>query len=216
MKRIAPEKIEEEYVNKVYDAIAPHFDHTRYKPWPGVKKFVENLSPLSHFIDVGCGNGRNLKINPMCYDMGTDMSMSLCKIAAETGRPMLCASAVELPIRSNFFDHAICIAVIHHFASFERRVQCMKEICRIIKPGGTAFVTAWATKQPRKQYEDPDQMIPWNVRKDFDENQPRYERFYHFFVQGEFQALIEHVPELELVSEVWEEGNWEVVVAKKV
>jgi hypothetical protein len=29
-------KLEEEYVHKVYDVIAPHFSHTRHSPWPKV------------------------------------------------------------------------------------------------------------------------------------------------------------------------------------
>jgi len=33
--------MEKEHVYDVYDKIAPHFSHTRYKPWPKVKQFLE-------------------------------------------------------------------------------------------------------------------------------------------------------------------------------
>lgn len=216
MKRLPPEELETEHVNKVYDVIAPHFDHTRYKPWPGVANFVKSLPPNSILVDVGCGNGRNLCIDPKIYDMGTDFSMPLCKIASNRKKPVFCASALQLPIRDGVFDSVICIAVIHHFASADRRTQCLREIARILRPGGTAFVTAWATDQPRKKkYDEQDQMIPWNLDKRFADNPAKYERFYHFFVKGEFAELSKDIPSLELKSESWEEGNWEVIYVKK-
>ncbi|EER02708.1 hypothetical protein Pmar_PMAR025730, partial [Perkinsus marinus ATCC 50983] len=47
-------------VFKVYDQIAHHFSHTRYKRWPKVWKFVTNFPVGSIVIDVGCGNGKYL------------------------------------------------------------------------------------------------------------------------------------------------------------
>ncbi|EAX95717.1 hypothetical protein TVAG_123080 [Trichomonas vaginalis G3] len=214
MKRLPPEQIEEQFVNAVYDKIAPHFDYTRYKPWPGVKKFVEGLPDYSTLIDVGCGNGRNIGINPKVYDVGTDFSLSLIKIAKSKNKSVFCADALKLPVKSDYFDNAICIAVIHHFASEERRIQCMKEICRIIKVGGTAFVTAWATKQKNKIIDEPDQMVKWHVRKEYDAEQKEYDRFYHFFQEDEFQRIVDKIPNLKLISQSWEADNWEVVVKK--
>lgn len=214
MNRLPPEEVEEKYVNSVYDVIAPHFDSTRYKPWPGVKNFVESLPNNSLIIDVGCGNGRNLGINSKCYDIGTDFSMPLCKIAAQRQKPIFCASALDLPIRDGTFDHVICIAVIHHFASVERRVQCLREIARIMRVGGTAYVTAWALTQPKKTFTESDQMVPWKVKKEFDEKQTNYDRYYHFFAEGEFAELVAQVPNLKFIKQVWEAGNYDIIVEK--
>lgn len=214
MKRLPPEEIEEKYVNSVYDAIAPHFDHTRYKPWPGIKKFVESLPPYSTLIDVGCGNGRNIGISPKIVDIGTDFSFPLCKIAASKKKNVFCASALDLPVRSDSFDSVICIAVIHHFASEERRVQCLKEISRILRVGGKAFVTAWATKQKKKVIKEQDQMVPWHMQKEFDEKQQDYQRFYHFFEEDEFKKLVDQVPSLQFDSQEWEADNWNITVTK--
>lgn len=56
-------RIEQQHVHEVYDSIAPHFDKTRYKPWPRIVSFLNDLRtdpdcfvPL--ICDVGCGNGR--------------------------------------------------------------------------------------------------------------------------------------------------------------
>lgn len=56
-------RIEQQHVHVVYDSIAQHFDKTRYKPWPRIVSFLNDLRtdpgcsvPL--ICDVGCGNGR--------------------------------------------------------------------------------------------------------------------------------------------------------------
>lgn len=216
MKRIPPEEMEKIHVNQVYDKIAEHFNNTRYKPWPGVKKFVSSLEPNSLLLDLGCGNGRNLGINSKVIDMGTDISMPLCKIASKNGRPIFRSSAIDIPIRSNTFDHIICIAVIHHFASDDRRIKCLQEISRILKVGGTAFVTAWALEQKSKvkKGDDADQMVPWTITSEFSDSNSKLDRYYHFFKKGEFAKLAESVPSLQLLSEEWEKDNWNATFKK--
>ncbi|ORY46743.1 hypothetical protein BCR33DRAFT_637631, partial [Rhizoclosmatium globosum] len=56
----------------VYEAIAPHFSATRYKPWPVVETFLKSLPPGSIGADVGCGNGKYLGVNPSLYTIGSD------------------------------------------------------------------------------------------------------------------------------------------------
>jgi tRNA (uracil-5-)-methyltransferase TRM9 len=41
------QKIEEEHVHKVYNAIAGHFSDTRYKPWPVVEQYLQGQEPYS-------------------------------------------------------------------------------------------------------------------------------------------------------------------------
>lgn len=205
-----PKQYEKEFVNKVYDQIAPHFSHTRFCPWPSVQNWVNSLEPYSVILDIGCGNGRNLGINKSIYNIGTDYSFALCKIAKSRNFQIFRADGLKIPLRSGVFDHIIQIAVIHHFATENRRIQCLKEIARLLKINGTAYVTAWSTKQLKKTYTEQDQLVPWHVRKDFDKNEPEFERFYHLFVKGEFAILISQIPELELISEKWVGGNWEV------
>eukprot|EP00913_Durusdinium_trenchii_P010128 g9497.t1 len=84
--------IEAENVHKVYDAIASHWNHTRYKAWPRVEAFVRSLPRHSLVADLGCGNGKNL---PHVKEAGgfavaSDISAPLAQIAAEDGA---CSSA---------------------------------------------------------------------------------------------------------------------------
>lgn len=58
-----PTEIEQKYVYEIYDKIAPHFSHTRYKPWPKIEKFLTDLELGSLVADVGCGNGKYLGVS---------------------------------------------------------------------------------------------------------------------------------------------------------
>lgn len=41
----------------------------------------------------------------------------------------------------------ICIAVIHHLSTADRRLAAIKELIRIIKPGGRVLISVWALEQ---------------------------------------------------------------------
>lgn len=40
-----------------------------------------------------------------------------------------------IPFESDYFDNVISIAVIHHLKTKDERVQAIKELIRITKPG---------------------------------------------------------------------------------
>jgi ubiquinone/menaquinone biosynthesis C-methylase UbiE len=65
----------------VYDRIAPHFSHTRYKPWPKVESFLNGLPEYSVVLDIGCGNGKYLGVNEKLVMIGTDRSIGLLTAA---------------------------------------------------------------------------------------------------------------------------------------
>jgi len=60
---IVATEMEKKHVYEVYEKIAPHFSNTRYKPWPKIEKFLNELRPGSLNLDVGCGNGKYLHVN---------------------------------------------------------------------------------------------------------------------------------------------------------
>jgi tRNA (uracil-5-)-methyltransferase TRM9 len=66
------EVYEQTHVHEVYNTIAPHFSRTRYKPWPIVERFLLSRKPGSVGLDVGCGNGKNLGVNPDVFIVGSD------------------------------------------------------------------------------------------------------------------------------------------------
>ncbi|GJD02036.1 tRNA (uracil-5-)-Methyltransferase TRM9 [Colletotrichum higginsianum] len=72
---------ESRHVHTVYEAIAPHFSSTRYKPWPLVASFLLSLTPGSVGLDAGCGNGKYIGVNPALYIVASDRSANLVSLA---------------------------------------------------------------------------------------------------------------------------------------
>lgn len=75
--------MEKQHVYEVYEKIAPHFSHTRYKPWPKIAEHLNSLTEGSIVADVGCGNGKYLGVNPKIQMVGTDRSFNLISICRE-------------------------------------------------------------------------------------------------------------------------------------
>uniref|UniRef100_A0A672FDN9 tRNA (carboxymethyluridine(34)-5-O)-methyltransferase n=1 Tax=Salarias fasciatus TaxID=181472 RepID=A0A672FDN9_SALFA len=140
-------RLEEEYVHRVYEAIAPHFSSTRHSPWPRVCHFLSSLPPGGVLADVGCGNGKYLAVNPEVTAVGCDRSAALVQICAERGFHAFVSDALNVPLRTASCDACISIAVIHHFSTEERRLEAVKELVRLLKPGGRALIYVWAFEQ---------------------------------------------------------------------
>ena len=68
------ESFEKEYVQDVYNSIAEHFSHTRYKAWPSVQRFLDSLDRKSLNGDFGCGNGKYIYSAPDLNFIGTDIA----------------------------------------------------------------------------------------------------------------------------------------------
>lgn len=159
---------EEEYVHKVYNEIASHFSETRYKPWPIVTDFLMKRSIGSIGLDVGCGNGKYLNVNPNLFLIGSDRSSGLIQCAhdIDSHHNVLVADGMHLPHKDNTFDFAISIAVVHHWTTRERRVEAIAQILSKLKNGGEALIYCWALEQSssRRGYHDgmqQDVLVPW-------------------------------------------------------
>ncbi|KAI8272247.1 hypothetical protein K4K59_011405 [Colletotrichum sp. SAR11_240] len=81
------ESYESRHVHTVYEAIAPHFSSTRYKPWPLVSSFLLSLAPGSVGLDAGCGNGKYIGVNPSLYIIASDRSANLVSLARDYQPP---------------------------------------------------------------------------------------------------------------------------------
>ncbi|CAK9039247.1 unnamed protein product [Durusdinium trenchii] len=165
--------IEAENVHKVYDAIASHWNHTRYKAWPRVEAFVRSLPRHSLVADLGCGNGKNL---PHVKEAGgfavaSDISAPLAQIAAEEhGASCMVADCLAAPLRDGAFDAVLSIAVLHHLSTRGRRVQALREAARLLRVGGQLLVYCWSFEQDddrsrsRHRFVAQDVLVPWSFR----------------------------------------------------
>ncbi|KAG9540021.1 S-adenosyl-L-methionine-dependent methyltransferase, partial [Aureobasidium melanogenum] len=139
---------EAQHVHDVYEQIASHFSATRYKPWPVIEKFLKELTPGSVGLDIGCGNGKYLTVNPDVFIVGSDRSPSLIKFAsAHQPHAAVVSDILALPHQNHHFDFAISIAVLHHLSTPERRVEAVQTILDTLNTNGKALLYVWALEQ---------------------------------------------------------------------
>jgi tRNA (uracil-5-)-methyltransferase TRM9 len=216
-------------VKDVYNAIARHFDATRYKPWPVVAHFLDTQPAQSIGLDVGCGNGKNFpSLSSSCSGpliVGLDISEELCRIARHKSDPLLAVfhpqvlvgDARQLPLRTGLFDFALSIAVIHHLPRREERIQALQQIYDALVPGGRLLVFVWAMEQTRvhqlaglRHLQDTDYLVPWR-----DASGQVFPRFYHLYGRGEVEReLLGTGRHFVIETSGYDRDNW-YVIAKK-
>lgn len=138
---------EKRHVYEIYDKIAGEFSDSRYRAWPNVKKFVEELSPGTILVDLGTGNGKNLNLNKNIVSIGCDTSVNLLGICRKKRYECLAANVLELPFKNESIDACIFIAVLHHLANERRRLDALRNVVQMLKSGGQCLVYVWAFEQ---------------------------------------------------------------------
>lgn len=146
----AAAEFEKQHVHGVYSNIAQKFSDTRYKPWPKVLEFVLATPPGGILFDVGCGNGKNLGRLPKTagiLEIGCDRSVELLQFATQRNLPVIACDMMALPFRPGCADRVICIAVLHHLSTPERRVEALRRMFRLLRPGsGRMLIYVWSTE----------------------------------------------------------------------
>lgn len=88
------------------------------------------------------------------------LSLSLSLFRDRAQQVAICDN-LELPFRDESFDAVLSLAVVHHFATTERRVGAIRELARILRIGGRVIITVWAMEQRHRRFESQDVLIPW-------------------------------------------------------
>ena len=177
-------------VRDAFDSIAEEFDAARQRPWREVEEFVQALGPGSRVVDLGCGNGRHLRLlaGAGMRGIGLDASRALLQKARESG-PVACGDLARLPFLPGVADAGLLVACLHHLGSVDRH-RALGEARRVLRHGGRLLVSVWCLDQPRFSALRPgedgrgvDTEVPW-TRRDGETIQ----RFYHLYVDGELPA----------------------------
>ncbi len=100
---------------------------------------------------LGCGNGKYLHINKELFKLGSDLCSGLVEIAGQQGHEVMKCDNLCLPYRDNCFDAVISIGVIHHLTTKRRRAQALRELARILRPGGKVMIYVWAMEQHKRK-----------------------------------------------------------------
>ena len=203
-------------IRETYDGISNHFNATRNYMWKECTDFIDHAPKDSEFLDVGCGNGRNIIYALKCgfKVIGCDISSAQLKVVkSKTEKDSRNLSFVQcdassLPLKPASFDNILFIATIHHLPTEIERIECLKEMMRVMKPQGSALVSAWAFDQPRfkdVQPEKRDIIVKWDKR---------YDRFYHLFCKGELEDICGKVG-FDIISSFRAQDNYYVKISKR-
>ena len=190
------------------DRIAERFIPTRGRAWSRVLEFAE-LFKGGVLADLGCGNGRHAI--PIAKGgrevIALDISQKLVAHVSRRGRreglgtlhPVV-GSVTHIPIRTGYLEGALLVAVLHHIPTFRLRVETLRELWRVLRPGGRTLITVWSALQPRqilplamgllkalirRLWEPMDAEVPWRIR-----GQRIVYRFYHLYTPWELSLTL--------------------------
>jgi tRNA (uracil-5-)-methyltransferase TRM9 len=91
---------------------------------------------------------------------------------------------LALPYGDSTFDFAIAVAAYHHIQGRKHRATAVKELARVLKPEGEAFLSVWNRAQPRFWLRSREQLVPWRLVG------KTVHRYYHLFTHGEMRRLL--------------------------
>jgi len=206
-------------VGQTYDSIAADFSRTRYKVWPCVARFLDQIisggtDNTVLVAELGCGNGKNLAYleqnTPPGYKIrtiGVDISAELLGICRERGLEVMLGSILAIPLDDHSLDYTLSVAVIHHLVEKADRIRALRELARATKLGGRCLITVWAREQTaadgKRRFATNDEMVPFKTKT----GETHY-RYYHLYDDGELADDLAQVPEFMVVDLFLERGNY--------
>ena len=101
------------------------------------KHFIKNGSRI---INIGCGVGN---VSQLASNYGevvsTDYSLKAAQLTKQKGNDLIfCSSVLDLSLKEDYFDIALCLDVLEHLAS---DTKGLKEIHRVLKKSGMLIIT---------------------------------------------------------------------------
>jgi tRNA (uracil-5-)-methyltransferase TRM9 len=140
--------------HQFYQTFANDFSATRQRLQNGVRKIADLIPKNASVLDLGCGNG-NLAtyISENGFSgkfTGLDFSAGLIDIAKNSGIEDSHFEVADLTdndwdekLTKQSFDMVLSFAVMHHLAGSEFRVEFLKKIYALLKPGGEFIHSHW-------------------------------------------------------------------------
>jgi ubiquinone/menaquinone biosynthesis C-methylase UbiE len=97
--------------------------------------------PGARILDAGCGTGALLRDLGSAYELtGVDVNTGALAVARErTGAELLEASVEQLPFADAAFDAVVSLDVLYA-AGVSDDVAALREIARVVRPGGTVVL----------------------------------------------------------------------------
>ncbi len=117
-------------------------------------------------LDVACGGGRKSgwlaeRLLPEGRVIGIDRDVTALRVAQQHNPGMsfvwLAGDAQELPLRANVADMVWCMAALGLFVDAD---LALRELRRVLRPGGTIIVATGAQLWVRARHPPPDLAVP--------------------------------------------------------
>ena len=174
-----------------FDQIAPGWYNFRH--YSIFRTELEGLAQRwqrGRLLNVGCAHGPDFTSFGQDFELhGVDFSRKMLQLSQKYaekykfGANLVEADARYLPYTDDSFDRAIAVATYHHIEGDEGRLKALKELKRVLKPGGEAFITVWNKWQPRFWFKKKDILVPWKSQ-----DKTIY-RYYHLFSYRELETI---------------------------
>ena len=178
-------------IKDVFNQIAPGWYNFRHR-----SIFRRELEALAErwgggrLLNLGCAHGPDFTPFKSSFELhGMDLSAEMLRLARKYAskyqfRVNLALSDVRaLPFTDNAFDYAISVATYHHVAGKTAKLAAMRELKRVLKPGGEAFITVWNRWQPGFWFKGREITVPWRTKE------KTLYRYYYLFTYPELEKL---------------------------
>lgn len=122
-----------------------------YKLWFEAEKeyLIKNITKNSKVLDIGCGNGRIIKIIASTTKniVGIDNEIKAINDSKHNLKEypqikILLADSKKLPFEDNSFDFIVCMASFVNFGKY--KLKSLKEIRRVIKKEGYILIDVFS------------------------------------------------------------------------
>jgi tRNA (uracil-5-)-methyltransferase TRM9 len=174
-----------------FNRIAPGWYNFRH--WSIFRRELEVLAQRwrsGRLVNLGCAHGPDFLPFINNFELhGVDFSREMLRLAGEYSRKfnfevsLVLADITSLPYADGSFDRAIAVATYHHLEK-SKQTAAFRELWRVLKPGGEAFITVWNRWQPRFWLKRKESAVPWRTG---DETLYRY---YYLFSYPELLRLV--------------------------
>ncbi|MFH1651220.1 MAG: class I SAM-dependent methyltransferase [Chloroflexota bacterium] len=178
-------------MKEVFDRIAPGWYNFRH--WTIFRRELEALARRwggGKLLNVGCAHGPDFLPFREGFELhGVDISPEMLKLAEKYAAKhgftvkLAEADARQLPYPDATFDRALAVATYHHLPGKEAQLAALRELFRVMKLGGEAFVTVWNRWQPRFWLRGKEVSVPWRT------GGQTLLRYYYLFSYGEMVKL---------------------------
>jgi tRNA (uracil-5-)-methyltransferase TRM9 len=177
---------------EVFDQIAESWYRVRH--WSLLKEELDALALRwqgGKLLNIGCAHGPDFLPFRQGFELcGVDSSPAMLRQGVRYSAKhrlyvnLVASDALFLPFPDNTFDWAISLATYHHIKGRNEREKAFRELKRVLRSEGEAFLTVWNQGQPRFWFKSKEQHVPWRLKE------KTVYRYYHLFSYGELRKLL--------------------------